>query len=237
MSVCSRFAKRVSYPVFVGFCVCITAPSVLAEGGMSIHGTRVVYPQNAKQRNLSVSNSSETDSFLVQSWIEDASGHKTNDFIVTPPLYLSGPKNENTLRLIYTGRELPHDRESLYYFTSKAIPSIDESKSAGKNVIRIALASRIKVFVRPNDLNISPDDAPNSLEFHQNGDRLNIKNPTPYYITLTDMKIAGKNLEDTMVPPKGMASETVHWSHGGKIAFRTLNDFGAKTKEVIADVN
>ncbi|KAB8312635.1 hypothetical protein EH228_06380 [Erwinia endophytica] len=100
---------------------CLASLSAMAEGGISIQGTRIVYPQSAKQESLAISNSSTTDSFLVQSWVEDASGRKTHDFVVTPPLYLSGPKNENTLRLMYVGGAAPADRESLYYFIAKAI--------------------------------------------------------------------------------------------------------------------
>jgi fimbrial chaperone protein len=50
-------------------------------------------------------------------------GKKQGKFVVTPPLYLSSPGNENKLRLIFTESDsLPNDRETLYYFINKAIP-------------------------------------------------------------------------------------------------------------------
>ncbi|MEW6484582.1 MAG: fimbria/pilus periplasmic chaperone [Pseudomonadota bacterium] len=64
--------------------------------------------------------------------MEDAEGKKTTDFIVTPPLYVSGPLNENILRVMYTGEPLPQDKETLYYFNAKAIPSVDKEKMEGK---------------------------------------------------------------------------------------------------------
>jgi len=225
------FKKNALAVFFIGACACIIQPA-LAEGGISIQGTRVIYPQDAKQASLSVSNSSATDSFLVQSWVEDASGHKTTDFVVTPPLYLSGPKNENTLRLIHTGGALPADHETLYYFTAKAIPSVDDSKDTGKAVLRIAMASRIKLLVRPSGLKPSPDKAPTLLAFHQQGGELVIRNPSPYYLTLTGMMSGGKALKDIMVSPQGTASEPLPAGHGNTISYRTVNDYGSTTPTI-----
>jgi fimbrial chaperone protein len=228
--------KRIAMAVLSGICVCLTSLPVLAEGGISIQGTRVIYPQSAKQQSLSVSNSSSTDSFLVQSWVEDASGHKTSDFVVTPPLYLSGPKNENTLRLMRVAGTPAQDRETLYYFVAKAIPSIDEKKGAGENVLRIAAASKIKLFVRPAGLTPAPGEAPSRLEFSSQGGQLTIHNPTPYYITLTDMRVGGKTLQDIMVPPRGSISESLPGGSGNKLTFHTINDYGAITKAQVAEI-
>ncbi|SFT37897.1 fimbrial chaperone protein [Kosakonia arachidis] len=229
------FKKTVLSALAVG--LGMTTLPALSNGGISVQGTRIVYPQDAKQASLSVSNSSTTDSFLVQSWVEDASGHKTSDFIVTPPLYLSGPKNENTLRLIHTGGALPTDRETLYYFTAKAIPSIDDSKSGGNSaVLRIATANRIKLFVRPAGLKPSPGMAPAMLEFHQQAGELVIRNPTPYYLTLAEITSGGKALRDIMVPPLGTASDPLPAEHGSTVSFRTINDYGATTPAIIATI-
>jgi fimbrial chaperone protein len=57
----------------------------MAEGGISIQGTRIIYPLNSRQESLSIRNSSAADSFLVQSWVENADGSKSRDFVVTPP--------------------------------------------------------------------------------------------------------------------------------------------------------
>lgn len=230
MSVYSCLTKRTSMAVLSGICVNLISLPAMAEGGISIQGTRIIYPQNAKQQSLSVRNSSLTDSFLVQSWVEDATGHKTSDFVVTPPLYLSGPKNENTLRLMRVAGAPVQGRETLYYFVAKAIPSFDDKKDVGKNVLRIATASRIKLFVRPGGLTPAADIAPSRLEFRHQGERLMINNPTPYYITLTDMRAGGKTLQDIMVPPQGSVSELLPGGSGNKLTFHTINDYGAITK-------
>ncbi|AMJ70710.1 hypothetical protein AW879_12635 [Enterobacter cloacae] len=215
----------------MGVCASLAQPA-LAGGGISIQGTRVIYPQNAEQVSLSIINSSPTDSFLVQSWVEDASGHKTADFIVTPPLYLSGPKNENALRIIHTGGTLPTDRETLYYFTARAIPSIDDNNKADKDILHFALASRIKLFVRPSGLKPSPAMAPALVDFHQQGSELIIHNTSPYYLTLTAMTSGGKALKDLMVSPLGTATESLPAGHGSTVTYRTVNDYGTITPAI-----
>lgn len=200
-----------------------------AAGGIALQGTRIVYPLKAKQATLRVSNSSTTDTFLVQSWVESADGTKTKDFVVTPPLYASGPENENTLRLMHVGSPLPADRESLYYFVAKAIPSVDEKANEGKNVLYVAAANRIKLFVRPAGLKPDISVAPAELTFRQTGTKLDISNPTPYYLTLTEMKAGTKALDVVMVPPKGQASVPLPAGSGSSISYRTINDYGALT--------
>ncbi|HCO1253920.1 TPA: fimbria/pilus periplasmic chaperone, partial [Escherichia coli] len=129
-----------------------------ADGGIVLGGTRVIYPVGQKESSISVRNTSDSSRFMVQSWAEDSRGEKTTDFIVTPPLYVSNPGSENTLRLMYAGGALPSDRETLYYLTAKAIPAIDKNKNAGKNVLMLSAATRIKLLVRPAGLKPSPSE-------------------------------------------------------------------------------
>lgn len=59
--------------------------SFAAAGGIALGATRVIYPEGASQTSLPVSNSSQNQRFLINSWVEDAEGNKTKSFIVTPP--------------------------------------------------------------------------------------------------------------------------------------------------------
>lgn len=210
--------------------------SVFAEGGISIQGTRIIYPQDSRQESIALRNSSAKESFLVQSWIENADGKKSQDFVVTPPLYLSGPKNENVLRLVFTGSNSRRDKESLYYFVSKAIPSVDKKDSSGKSVIRIAAASRIKLFVRPPNLEVKPEKAVAELSFKRINNKIEITNPTPYYITMTDIKNNGKSLSGIMVPPVDTVLIDTLSNSGSTLTFSTINDSGAISKPVSVSI-
>lgn len=201
------------------------------QGGVYIQGTRIIYPLNSQQQGVSVVNSSRNGSYLVQSWVENASGHKTNDFLVTPPLYLSEPGNENILRVIRSVTSLPEDRESLYYFVMKRIPSFSDKKDLDSTIIRIAAASRIKLFVRPANLPLTVDMAPSAISFSRSGRNVIIKNPTPYYVTMTKISIGGHYIKDVMVAPFGRSDEIPLPAGGDSVWFRTINDYGAESRE------
>lgn len=199
-------------------------------GGVALGATRVIYPQGEKQISLPVTNSDTKDVFLIQSWVSDAEGNKINDFVITPPLFVIQPKKENTLRIMYVGQNnLPQDRETVFYVNSKAIPSADKSKQSGSS-LQIATQSVIKLFVRPLKLSTPALDAPKTLRCELSGTNLKVTNPSPYYVTLVQLHVGGKKLENDMVPPK--SSKTIHVAGaGGSVTFQTLNDYGAMTEK------
>lgn len=213
-----------------------SATAAQAEGGLSIQGTRIVYPQKSKQVSVLLTNNAMKDVFLVQSWVEDNVGEKTKDFVVTPPLYVSNPKDSNTLRLMYTGKPLPQDRESLYFFVAKAIPSIEKRDAEGKNVLIMAAANRIKLFVRPEGLKPDVSEAPAQLTFKKAGAQLEIMNSGPYYLTMTDIKVGTHRLDNIMVPPKDKVSVALPAGSGNSVHYRTINDEGALTPELTRPV-
>lgn len=199
-------------------------------GGIALSGTRIIYPLNSHQAEVSVRNTSDKSPFLVQSWVEDKTGAKVNKFFVTPPLFVSAPGNENKLRLIYSGQPLPEDRESLFYFNSKAVPSVNKSETENKNVLVIAATTRIKLFIRPEGLKPSAEKAPEQLQFIRSGDMVTIVNPTPYYITIGELKIGGVHVKDSlMIPPKDRLTKNIAGA-AGAISVRTINDYGAYTQ-------
>lgn len=196
-------------------------------GGIALSGTRIIYPQDSRQIEVSAKNTSDKSSFLVQSWVDDAQGNKVSSFFVTPPLYVSKPGNENKMRLIYNGSALPKDRESLFYFNSKAIPSVNKQETENKNVLVIAATTRIKLFVRPQGLSPAADKAPESLKVTRAGKSITLSNPTPYFITIGEMKVGGALVKEAlMVPPKGSITTNVA-NAAGAISIRTINDYGA----------
>lgn len=211
----------------------ILPPSAQA-GGVALGATRVIYPADAKQASLAVTNSDKKQRFLIQSWVEDAGGKKTVDFVITPPLFVSKPKGENTLRIMYVGSELPKDRETVYWLNSKAIPAVERGEIQGKNVLQIAILSRIKLFVRPTGLPSKPADAPSQLRFQRQGNALSITNPSPYYVTLVNVSIGAHKLPNTMVSPMGSTTITLPAGSAGVVSYQTVNDYGANTPKVTA---
>lgn len=200
-----------------------------AAGGIALGATRVIYPADAKQSSLALSNSNKQERYLINAWIENANGQKEKTFVITPPLFVSEPDSENTLRIIYAGPALASDKETLFYLNVKAIPSMDKKNGENSNVLQLAILSRIKLFVRPKNLEISAAQAIDKLAFTRKGTALSINNPSPYYVTLVNLQLAGKKLENVMIAPKSTASVALPAAAQGVLSWQSVNDYGAIT--------
>lgn len=78
------------------------------------------------------------------------------------------------------------------------------------------------MFYRPTNLAMAPEEAPAMLRFRRSGSKLTLINPTPYFITVTNMKAGNSNLPNTMVPPKG--EECSKGTTGVRVAFNGIED-------------
>lgn len=74
------------------------------------------------------------------------------------------------------------------------------------------------MFYRPTNLAMAPEEAPAMLRFRRSGSKLTLINPTPYFITVTNMKAGNSNLPNTMVPPKGEVSVDIPHAATGDIS-------------------
>ncbi|MBF9771257.1 fimbria/pilus periplasmic chaperone [Enterobacter asburiae] len=201
--------------------------SVYAEG-IALGTTRIIYPLSEKQSSINVINTNKKETFLVQSWVSDSQGNKLTSFSVTPPLFVMKPEKANVIRIMYVGPKLPEDRESVFYFNNKAIPSVDKKDLKG-NTLQIATQSIIKLFMRPSHLSMKSIDAPGTLRCQQSGNTITITNPSPYFVSLVKFSVGGKALPNNMVPPMGNLQVAVPENIHGTISFQTMNDYGAVT--------
>lgn len=211
--------------------------STPANAGIALSATRVIYPADGKQVQLSVINTDNANSFLIQSWVDDVSGKKSKNFLITPPLFLMKGKKENILRIVdTTNGALPADKESLFWINVKAIPAIEKDKLS-ENKLQLAIVNRIKLLYRPKNLAMSPEEAPAKLTFTRVNNKLEIKNPTPYYLTLAEFHVGNNQLEGVMVKPMGSEVVTLPNNAGSQINYRVINDFGAFTPKIEKSVN
>lgn len=230
-NIAKYLLRRLILCVVLGGLGVLLCSSAFASG-ITLGATRVVHPADAAQSTFSVSNKTDASIYLIQSWVENANGAKTGDFIVTPPLYASAPGNENVLRIVSSGVVHPLDKESLYYLNIKAIPSVDkkaQEKQEGGSLI-VATQMQVKLFVRPAGLIPAREQATDKLEFTRKGANLNIHNPTPYYLTLIDIKVGAKTLQDVMVPPRESVSLQLPPGSGGTVTWSAIGDHGEQDK-------
>ncbi len=203
-------------------------------GGIAPGATRVIYPESDSQASLAVTNSDSHERYLIQAWVEDVHGQRAHEFIVTPPLFAAAPKSENTLRIVYTGKPLPADREVVYWMNVKAIPAVDKNALKGVSTLQLAVLSRMKLFMRPDGLKMSEPESANALQFQQTAGQVIVKNPTPYYQSLVNITVGDRKLENTMVEPFGQLSLKVPAGASGPVRYQTVNDFGAITQQKTA---
>ena len=152
-----------------------------------------------------------------------------NAFITTPPLFKLNSQAQNSVRVMLSGDTLPTDRESVYWLNIKAIPS---SSPDAKNELLIAVKSKMKLFYRPAGLKGDPSLAYQQLTFSSVGGKLSVHNPSPYSVSLYDIKVNGKQLAK---PPMVLPFQTVSLPQsaitGGEVSWRAINDFGGITAE------
>lgn len=209
-------------------CLCASP----ANAGIVIASTRVVYPADAADVTVRLTNQRATPA-LVEAWIESADGHARAPFAITPPLFRIEAGRGQALRL----RRLPDavfptDRESLYWLNVLDVPP-DAPEVAGGNVLKMAVRTRLKVFVRPPGLRGRADRAPLRLAWTRIGDALRIDNPTPFHVTIAHVRITGgEPVRGTMVVPFGRATlalDAVHmpaWRIAARVEFGAINDAG-----------
>lgn len=201
-----------------------------AQAGIIVGGTRIIYKGDKKETSISIKNPDKT-SYLIQSWSDtgEKNGDKTQ-FMITPPLFRLGPEQENTLRIIRAGGNLPEDRESLYWMNIKSIPATEKNDSA--NTLQIAVKTRIKLIYRPQSLTEQPEKFTDKLTWQRSGNSVTVTNPTPYYMNFSSVKVGGSTVKDaSYVAPMSRATFTLPAGASGDISWVIINDFGSAGAE------
>ncbi|MEG5551154.1 molecular chaperone [Enterobacter wuhouensis] len=196
------------------------------QAGVVIGGTRIIYNGNKKETSVSINNTSKTDAYLIQSWVDAGIKSQKAPFIVTPPVFRINPAEENLLRIIYAGKALPQDRESVFWLNVKSIPALSSDMSQ-TNTLQVVIKSRLKLFYRPDGLQGRADIAYQQLNVSHRGQVLTLGNPTPFYVTLFSLKVDGREIQDAdLLPPKGEVHFTLASGSPGSVSWQAINDYG-----------
>lgn len=199
-----------------------------AQAGVVVGGTRLVYDGNKKESSLNIRNPDKI-AYLIQSWVDmpdDVSGKAP--FVITPPLFRLDSGQNNVLRVVRAGGNLPNDKESIFWLNVKSIPSAEMKD----NTLQIAVKTRIKLIFRPSEVKGTPDEAAQHLKWQRSGNNIQVNNPTPFYLTFFSVKVNGTTLKDTkMVAPFSSVSFPAPGGAGGSVSWQIINDFGGGSKE------
>ncbi|GLR11078.1 long polar fimbrial chaperone LpfB [Mixta theicola] len=199
----------------------------VATAGVIVGGTRIIFHGEKKETAISVANPDD-HAWLIQSWVESPDKNKA-PFIFSPPLFRLDSQQKNVLRLIYTGTPLPQDRESLFWANIKSIPSA----SSEENILQIAIKTQIKLIWRPASLEKTVHRSEMAkLSWSWQQGKLQVNNPTPYYMNFHSIDVNGKAIADMKwVAPFAVKQYALpQLARSGKVSWRLINDYGAITR-------
>lgn len=218
-----------------------------ASAGVVISGTRVVYKAADREVTLKINNPSQEPS-LVQVWADrgnERSVPNTADapFLIMPPIFRIDPNKGQTLRLTFTGADLPTDKESVFWLNVLDVPPLPKATGEQHNFMQVAFRSRIKLFYRPTGLVGTPDDAASKLTWRlqpqtsgKGGYLLHADNTSAYHVSLNRalLSVGGHEYESDsgMVPPGGSHDFVLKGLKNRpegvlKLRYESINDYGA----------
>lgn len=213
-----------------------------AIAGISIDSSRIIFQSSDDARGRSVGITSSVSSaipYLVKAKItQDIEGKNVQvPFVTTPSLFRLEPGSTNQVLVVKkpVSDELPQDRESLFYFRSIAMPAGEKQVATHSPVVggtlQVSTATVVKLFYRPDGLSLPQQQAMSQLQFSASGQGVKVANPTPYYITLASLKVAGVPVplsaaaNNTLIAPFDSRIYT-RVPHKGNVEWKALNDYG-----------
>ena len=163
-----------------------------AYSAVALDRTRAIIDGKQSSVVMSVTNKNNKLPYIAKSWLEDTEDKKvTSYFAVTPPLVRLEPGEGSQIKIqaLPAAKSLPQDRETMFYFSVQEIPP----KSDKKNVLQIALRTKIKAFYRPEALYLDAREAAEGewvekIKLIKENGHYVIDNPTGYYFNVLGAK-------------------------------------------------
>ncbi|TKC89354.1 pilus assembly protein [Trinickia terrae] len=221
-----------------------------AHAAIVITGTRVIYPAQSREVNVRLNNVDDRP-VLVQAWIDDGNPAAAPNeikvpFMLLPSVFRVEPHKGQSLRVMFTGADMPKDRESVYWLNVLEIPP-KPSDADQRNMIQLAFRTRIKLFYRPQVLTDDPTSVREQLRWelvsNDKGERsLRVENPSPYYVSVGEASVSSGNkkidLTPDMAPPFGHidlfpAKGNLDVKTPVTVSYALVNDYGALAKGTV----
>lgn len=212
--------------------------------------TRYIFDGSKKTLTINVTNHDKQRPYLAQSWIEDINFKKVKEpFLVQQPVKRMEPGAKEAFVLRYLpdiSNPLPQDRESLYYYNLREIPSASEKS----NSLQIALQITLKLFYRPASLMEEAEKRKNEgrpwqdeMRIEKRGSKAVIINPTAFYTVLTGIQVDdnkdNEKFQNIAIAPFGEEVMSLSFlSLGDKPQLTYITDSGfIQSKRLICKMN
>lgn len=216
--------------------------SVLApvKAGVIVEKSRVIFPAEKLSQNVKILNSNNYP-VICKVWVDEGipTINESSLIVVKKPFFKMNANEKNTLTLLNLDMEntLPLDREYLYWLNIEEIPPKNKNYLQNDILISLVMHTQLKIFVRPDNLKITPATAHKNQSFKLliKNDRsvLHIANASPYYVTYSDITIktpSGNNrsVYSGMIAPYSNEKVSVSniISKGSEITYSVISDHG-----------
>ncbi|MBU9851582.1 fimbrial biogenesis chaperone [Rahnella aceris] len=172
-----------------------------AYASIQVMGTRIIFNAKEKEQSVRINNVGETPS-LIQVWIDSRKESKIDDkenvpFMITPPIARINTGKGKVLRIFSTDEtaaKYPKDRETMLWINILDVPP-EAEETDGKNLMNIAIRTRLKFFYRPEglkgDLLTASQQVTWRMKKTASGYSFTGSNNSPYYISYASLKLNG----------------------------------------------
>lgn len=226
--------------VLISFAVILFSStiSVNAAANVVMTGTRIIYPDDIKEKTIQLRNTGNQP-FIVSIEVDDGTNtektqHPQAPFITTPQVFRIEPESGQSVKLIFTGDNLPKDRESIFYFSFSQLP-YQQNTNRERNQLILALTNRLKIFYRPHTIPGNAHETAEKLTFQLKPHGIEVTNPTGFYSVIRRAELIANGtkyplVDAVMVPPKSKVEWPLRASkvdtRNAAIALVTVNDYG-----------
>lgn len=169
--------------LFLLFAFLLISASTLA--GVMPSQSRIIYRAGEKSQAIMLAN---TNSYpvVVQTWVDNGEGTpdtKNIPFLTAPSVFRLEASGIKGISVLYNNTPLPQDRESLFWLNILEIPPEKKSVLAD-NKILVGLNMQIKLFYRPRQIGITPEEAVKKITCQAITRRtIQCLNPSPVHIS------------------------------------------------------
>ncbi|EFN6235704.1 fimbrial chaperone [Escherichia coli] len=209
-----------------------------ALAAFTVSGTRFIYGEGKKNLSFEVTNNTK-ETYGGQVWVDNVSEGSGVYMVPTPPFFKVSPKQKQIVRIMKTdGGALPSNRESLFWLNVQEIPPKPKD---GKNVLAVAINTRVKLFYRPKALEAGRKGAEDKIEVVRRDGNTYLKNPTPYYFAVTGVKADGRTVtlsndesrKLSILAPSGEVAVSKIPAGVKRISVESINDWGGVEEHVL----
>ena len=210
--------------LLTSFCLGIGLSSAAWASGLGFDKTRLIIEGGKQDGSLVLDNRGD-NTFYVRAHIEDRHHQKTTDAMVRPPVFQINPQKAFRVRVFVDKTKVPQDRESMFWFYSKAYPA--QKLTDTKNILAFNFVTQLKVFYRPSGLKESLSASAKKIQWSLKDGQIVAKNDSPYNISLAAYHLNNKLIDTNhVIAPYSEHNTGVKSKLPAKFGWTIVNDFG-----------